>query len=259
MNKSALGAAIVVMIGIVGTIASLVSMPHGPLQIALTVIFALLVVIGLLAWAAHEVSLANAWSILRECKRLGIRRINSSGLSPNPNKPMSAAGQVRIMAVSANALIKSREQEIINALVNQRATIQVLLAQPDSEFVRDVEEAESPRRIGQISGEIRNVENMLLEYVDKACEKKRGGDIGKVQLGYYSTHLRSGLVLCDEKWGWMTPILSPKRAVHSVSLELGSKDGGLLNDCIQHFDRCWQIAEARGQVHQLFSRCDPAK
>jgi len=76
----------------------------------------------------------------------------------------------------------------------------------------------------------------------------------KVEIGYYTTQLRSSLILCDDDWGWLTLNLPPKRAVQSASLELSQANNGLLRDCIDHFERCWEIVEQCGQSFQVLPK-----
>lgn len=243
------------LLGVLGTLVTIFEIPSGPLRISSLILFLLLTCGGLLSLLFQEVDLLSALLNLKQLKRLGIHRIYTPSGGNIGTQQMANARNVRIMAVSANALIKNRKSEIVNALRKQRALIRVLLAEPDSQFVSDVEETESPYRVGQISAEIRNVERLLSEYVEEAASGRRVEEIGKVEIGYYTTHLRSSLILCDESWGWLTLNLPPKRAVQSVSLELSQANRGLLKDCIRHFDRCWEIAEQHGRVLKIVPKC----
>ena len=241
-------------LGVIGTFASIFQIPPGPLRTVCLVIFLLLACSGLSCLLSQRIDWLSALSNLSHLKSLGIHRIHSTGGGNIGTQQMTSARDIRIMAVSAISLIRNRKNEIINALHEQRALIRVLLAEPDSQFVSDVEETESRYRAGQISPEIRNVERLLTEYVEEAAFGKRAGEVGKVEIGYYTTSLRSSLILCDESWGWLTLNLPPQRAVQSVSLELSHAANGLLSDCINHFDKCWEIAVQRGQSFQILPR-----
>lgn len=243
--------AISFLLGVLGTFASIWGIPPGPLRSASLILCVLLACGGLLCLLFQEVDLLSALSNLKQLKRLGIYKIHPTSRNEIAIHRMASARNIRIMAVSANTLIKNSRNEIINALREQRALIRVLLADPDSQFVSDVEETESPHRVGQIGPEIRNVERLLLEYLEEASSGRRVEEVGKIKIGYYTTHLRSSLILCDETWGWLTLNLPPKRAVQSVSLELSQVGNGLLEDCIKHFDRCWEIAEQHGRARQI--------
>jgi hypothetical protein len=207
--------------------------------------------IGGFYWLSYTISLASAWSILCSCKSLGIQKIIEKGKSAqHPSEHIAKARTIKIIAVSAQTLIKQHKQEIVDALCSQNAEVSVLLAQPNSVFVRDVEESESDSRVGQISPEIEQTKNLLLEYLKDAASKAKK-KTGMVQIGHYGTHLRCSLVLCDDKWGLLTLNLPPKRAVETVSFELTSTPEGLLIDCLNHFNRTWEWAKKMNQVQEL--------
>jgi hypothetical protein len=94
----------------------------------------------------------------------------------------------------------------------------------------------------------------LLEALSEAAVniQRTGLTLGRAEVGYFTTHLRSTMVLCDKSWGWLTITLPPFRATETVSMELGPTSGRpLLQTCVDHFDRIWEIVEERGEVEVL--------
>lgn len=267
MNKETGGGILALLFSVIAVLATIYAIPdeHDTVRTVLLIVFSILVGASLLNLLRPIVNWSSAWSILRTCRRLGIRRIHIGLSTKDTVTQLADASKVRILCVSAAALISKRKNEIVNALRKQHAHIRILLAQPDSEFVRDIEESESEQhRSGDITREIGVVVDHLHRYVDDAISDRRIGEIGTVEIGFYSTHMRSDLILCDETWGWLTIILPPLRAQDfpCVSLELvGVRDDrshtetdalpGLLGQCIVHFDRCWEIVEQRGDVRQI--------
>ena len=155
---------------------------------------------------------------------------------------IAAARNIRIMAVSAQTVIKGNRDAIVSALRDKAASIQVLLARPNSKFVKDVERVESPTRSGHISNEILQTKALLEEYLIKAKESADSSvNIGTVEVRHYSSHLRASILVCDDQWCWYTPNLPPKRSIETFSLELAPAASGLINDCISHFDRVWDL------------------
>lgn len=155
------------------------------------------------------------------------------------------------MAVSGQAIIKAHKSELVSALESS-ALIRVLVAEPLSQFVKDVEEAESASRRGQISPEIVQIDALLREYLSEAKASGRAkGSIGQIWVGHFTTHLRASILVCDDQWCWYTPNIPPKRAVETVSLELIATPAGLLNDCIFHFDRTWSLMETAQRTREL--------
>lgn len=183
--------------------------------------------------------------------QLGIVQIYARGHGDQHQARImaKARGSLRILVVSGRALIFGRKEAIVDALANG-ANLQILLATPHSQFVRDIESAESPQRQGEISREIASVEKLLTEYVGEA-KKKAVGAAGSVSVGYYSTELRCSLILCDTEWGWLTINLPPRRAVETCSFELRAVNEGLLAAANSHFDRVWQMTCQANRVRTI--------
>jgi len=252
-NKSKIGAAIVIVIGVIGTVATLLSMPdtYRDLRSVLLIICILLIVVGLAVALNNTIHLASAWSLLRNCKRLGITQVHLDGKS-GEDLPirLQHARTVKIMVVTGNVLIRQFKDEIVTALKN-RAYVKVLLAMSGTDFVKDVEEAEAATRMGQIGHELDQVEKLLVEYLTDASREEPGGFHGKIEIGRFRTHLRSSLIICDDNWGKLTLSLAPKRAVQTPAIEMKLCSGGLLADCVQHFDRIWELSRESELVHAV--------
>lgn len=243
------------IIGIIGTIASIVGVSSAPAQAILLVLFILCLVAALILFLTSKFDVSTAFSILKVCNALGIRRIFLCGkqsVSSQMTQRLMAARTIRIISVSGQALIKAHKSELVKALKNNSAIIKVLIAEPDSEFVMDVEITESKSRRGQISPEIFQVEALLLEYLKEARDDNTQQlQCGRIELGHYTTHLRNSITICDDQWAWFTPNLPPKRSIETVSFELNSKPDGLLVDCLIHFDRVWELAQRAKKVRIL--------
>jgi hypothetical protein len=99
------------------------------------------------------------------------------------------------------------------------------------------------------------VESRLREAIGQA--RGQSGESGaistsSVDIGYFSTHLRSTMILCDEDWGWLTITLPPARAPETPSFELGTKGRHtLLEACRRHFNRTWEIVAARQKIKHI--------
>ncbi|MCJ7457170.1 hypothetical protein MUP07_10610 [Candidatus Bathyarchaeota archaeon] len=243
----------IIAIGVLGTLVSILSMNASFLRDVFLLVFSLMALAGVLDWLADAVSLSSSWSILRTCKRLGIKRIHETPGGQTMSRHIEKSRIIRIMAVSAQSLIKSHKRAIVTSLRDNSAHVMILLATPRSEFVADLEKSESSSRMGQISPEIEQVERLLSECAQEASAARQHGTVGAVDIGHYRTHLRCSLVLCDDSWGWITLNLAPKRAVELVSFELCSMTTGtgLLADCTAHFDRVWSLIQAENGVRRI--------
>jgi len=211
----------------------------------------ILIIACVLSTIATKICLQSAWENLCQLRHLGIQRIYPTGDDDRIGTQIENARKIRMMYISGNIFLKRRKKEFLKAITEQKALIRVLVAAPKSNFVSDIEEIESSYRLGQISPEITNTEALLKEYMIEAVSNRNATEIGSIEYGYYTTHLRSSLILCDENKGWITLNLPPKRSAQSVTLELSAIEEGLLKDCIDHFDKCWQIAEKWGRTHVI--------
>jgi len=95
-----IGAAILTVIGIIGTLASLLSMPDNKLREILLIAFGLLIIIGLAVWLNEMIHLVSAWSLLRSCRQLGLIQIHLDGKSGDalPER-LRHARTIKIMVV----------------------------------------------------------------------------------------------------------------------------------------------------------------
>lgn len=184
--------------------------------------------------------------IVAPAKALGISRISADGAAGRAmDVALAGAQQIRIMSTSAVRLLEIQLPNLVRAVI-AGADLRVLVPMADDTFVDDVKEMEGSRGDhNQISAEIQQVVARLRQVLQLARE--RGSErIGTVRAGYYTTHLRSTLVLCDDSWGWLTITLPPARTTQTASFELaGGTSTTLLADCVRHFDRVWEVVESR--------------
>ncbi|MQY08260.1 DUF4062 domain-containing protein [Actinomadura macrotermitis] len=193
-------------------------------------------------------------ALLDPCERLGIARIGEDGIAgPQLTEGIRNARVVRVMSTSAVRLFEIHKDAFAHML-GRGGDLRLLTPEPDGVFLRDVEVSESGGidRGATIGDEIRVVRARLLETMADA-RRAAGGELhGTVSMGHFRSHLRSTLVLCDHAWGRLTITLPPARASETASLELrGGASRPLLTTCVRHFDRTWEIAEARGDVTAL--------
>jgi hypothetical protein len=150
-------------------------------------------------------------------EKLGIRRISLNGKAGDAmDDSMSRARAIAIMSTSALRVIELQKPNIVEALASG-CQVRVLVPELDGLFVKDVDESESEDDIRDpISDEIRKVERVLREALGEASRSPELSDgvslIGSIQIGYFTSHLRSTMVLCDDSWGWLTITLPPARA-----------------------------------------------
>jgi hypothetical protein len=207
-------------------------------------------------------------AIVQACEHLGITRISTDGAAGDVmSEKLRSAQSIRIISTSAIRLIERNMSYLIEALSNG-CSVRLLVPRPRSDFIRDVEEVERVGgldsdllpRAASLDAEIANISIKLSEALSEASRIRPSplpSQAGKVSLGYFTTQLRSTMIMCDETWGWLTITLPPLRAMETASLELTSlelvsdTDRSLLRACLIHFDRTWEIVERRGDVTDL--------
>ncbi|WP_433065607.1 DUF4062 domain-containing protein [Dactylosporangium sp. CS-033363] len=189
--------------------------------------------------------------VVEPAQTLGISRISANGQAGAAmSATIEAARTVRIMSTSATRLLDIQKPYLARALLHG-ADVRVLVPAAESMFLLDVDEMEDRDPADPIATEVAQASRRLREVLADARRLNRGRDapLGRVRLGFFSTHLRSTLVLCDESWGWLTVTLPPLRAAETASFELvDGSSKALLDDCVHHFDRVWEVVEARGDA-----------
>lgn len=189
--------------------------------------------------------------LLTPCEDLGISRISDDGQAGKIlSTKISSSRTVRIMSTSATRLLEIQKPYLMRC-VAQGGDLRILVPMPEAEFLKDVDEVEGRNPEDSIANEVRQAPRRLDEIRELAEDRasRSGQQLGTLSLGHFSTHLRSTLVVCDELWGWLTVTLPPARAAETASFELvGGSLNPLLDDCIRHFDRTWDIVSARGMI-----------
>ena len=199
--------------------------------------------------------LQSIQSVAEPCARLGITRVSEDGVSGEAMKRhLAAASSIKIYSTSAFRLIDTYRGALTEALAHG-CSIRVLLPKQGSQFISDAEELEAVHvaRGLPIETELGVVKTRLVEALSVAATRTGpGSTLGQVEIGYFTTHLRLTMILCDDSWGWLTVTLPPFRATETMSMELEQTDyRPLLQTAIAHFDRSWAIVSGRGDIESL--------
>ncbi|MGB8507724.1 MAG: DUF4062 domain-containing protein [Pyrinomonadaceae bacterium] len=199
-------------------------------------------------------------AILYPCRRQGIARVVPDGKvdSNVMTSNLEVSKEIRIMVTSGTRFLDAYRRAISKAIAGG-ANLRLLLPKPESDFIKDVGESEREGKEGktrqeELVQEIKEVRPRVLDYFTEAKRSKNPSHsrMGTISIGYYTTHLRSTIILCDDSWGWLTITLPPFKASETLSLELHQTGSEcFLSDCIRHFDRTWEIIESRNDVQRL--------
>jgi hypothetical protein len=190
-------------------------------------------------------------AIYEPSKYLGIRSIHRHGSNNNEKigQQLASSRLIKGMFTSGLQLVRAFDYQLIKAL-SAGAEIKLLLGLPGSRFVEVVGELEGGAVNPQVvDHDIRSVEQWLRGLLAKteispSHEFGASSRRGTIALGYHNGQFRSNLLMCDDRWGWMTLSLPPTRAQHSPSFELEwAGDECLLATCIKHFETVFSKSE----------------
>jgi hypothetical protein len=203
----------------------------------------------------HNIQLRGLLAWIQIRRHIGIHGVYRRGDQRNGKliNRISSSHHLHIMALSGVFLIPHFKDAITTALVEKNCCLKVLIAQRESDFVKEVETLEGLNRTGQISTDITHTKARLKEIISEAHQKNhlKSQSIGRIWLGTYNTMLRSSLIICDNSWAWYTPNLPPKRAMESVSMEISQAPNGLLRDCIGHFAAVWNWCKDNSRIEEI--------
>lgn len=193
--------------------------------------------------------------LIRPSKVVGISRISPDGIAGEIMSESIAGGKdIAVISTSGARVFEIQKSYFIEA-VAAGARLRVLVPELSGPFIDDVDEAENRNaEIDSINREIEVVRSRVGDIADEARTRSQFplDEQGRVSIGFFSTHLRSTIVLCDDTWGWLTITLPPAYAAETPSLELidqGSRS--LIHASRRHFERIWTLAEERGSVEDL--------
>ncbi|MDR1465949.1 MAG: hypothetical protein LBJ11_11715 [Oscillospiraceae bacterium] len=211
-------------------------------------------VIGLIGTLIVTVA-TSAYNIFRRFKfdRRGIRKTTAVGHGiRRMRRAIEQADEVRVIAIAGNGFLAEHEQALIDQFkTHDNFKLKLLLADPASEFTRELEKMEG-KTVGKHVACMQNATaetiNAILRYV-----KKPPGDPA-VEIRHFHTEFRNSLVICRRRetgrggkglpviQAWLTLALPPVPdeflvvAKKSPTLEFTAERSAL---CSKHFDELW--------------------
>ena len=240
-DKNKIIAALVMSIfGIMGVFATLISMPEDLeyLKTIFIVVGIALLIIAAFFYTAFYIDLTNAFSILRNVKKLGIKSIKENGIGgSNFKNHLKNAKSIKMISTTGLVFFRSCEEELISALVNN-ARISLILSSSNSEFNNETEEIEKRNR-GEIDNELKQVSTVLSRFLREAAKRTDNQSTGVISIKYFNTHLRLPMILIDDNFVWLTLTLPPNRSTQSHSIEIENKESSLALSCNNHFNELW--------------------
>ncbi|MDR1173878.1 MAG: hypothetical protein LBK83_00230 [Treponema sp.] len=168
----------------------------------------------------------------------------------NMSDKLQNARRIKIFLTTGLGFFETNYRAIQQAIHDNEAEAQVIIANKESEFLEAVAQMETKvnKRTKNmiIQNEIDEVKNKLVEINDIIKKEKNTGK-EYIKIKYFNTEFRLSMILIEskngERWGWVTLTLPPLKAVDTFSFEIESKnqkDDNIYNQCNTHFDAVWE-------------------
>ena len=157
----------------------------------------------------------------------------------------TGAVETRLMFTSGAKFFKALQDSLREAL-SSGTRVKILLATPDSDFVKEIEAmqkkpSEGQRNFNNISREIEEAEETL----QSLCEDIPGAEL---YLGHFNTQYRGNITIVDDRVAFYNPVLAPRPSSRLLTLKV---DGHLLADCSAHFDTLYKLLDETGAIQKL--------
>lgn len=196
------------------------------------------------------------YNSITKSKSCGIKGIYyNERASDRIKEKLSKIEELKIIAVSGTNMLKSLESDLVTLLTQNHAEIKILVGNPYSDFIKDVEACESydpilqsntGLRADMISQEIEHAIKNINICIEKAISKQKKenkGVMGKLVLKHFNTQMRSSIIIINDEWAWLTLNLPPAKALNSLSIEFYRRDkDSYINDIVKHFNALFQLS-----------------
>jgi len=173
---------------------------------------------------------------LRTACKHGILHVFPRGTTGD-YKHLRTASTISFLSISLRGLHEVQEH-IIAAISNNRATVHILILNPNSSFLAEREKQEGDHRIGEIKKESEITISQVAETAKRLSEMNVRG--GAIELRTYDTMPYCSCVLTDTEVRY-TPYIMQLRAGSSMMLRLRPKSP-IAQDLAQHYERIWSKA-----------------
>lgn len=199
-------------------------------------------------------------SDFRDVSNLGIVAITTGCVEQRKLcEKIENARSIKIFTTTGNSLFHSYTSCFAKMLRNN-GNLQVLMPNPESEFLRDVDLLESRGKENSVSKEFHStIENLGMIW--REANSTPCSTLGKIQIACSRTMLRQTEIICIDKenendiddkkqiWCWVTVTMPPKRASgDSLSIECQAfrrNDGSLADWANTNFNRSWEESSAK--------------
>lgn len=178
--------------------------------------------------------------VMRMVKNSGMIAITAKGtVDLDSVRPLVRKAKcVKCMSVSGGAILRNLHSAIEHMIENG-GEFHLVLASPQSDFVRNIEKIEQRLAEGEISAEINLAISHLRGIIDKARSTKGSTRIKECTYAYFTTHLRLSLVAIDDRYYYAVYNLPPHRTSETMGILYDRQcqsNVTVVNQLAEHFD-----------------------
>ena len=166
----------------------------------------------------------------------GIKRVYAPGEhSRTLKKQLAEARAIQLLALSGYGFTHAYRR-ILTDCVARGGTVEYLLAQPGTAYMKDAAEIEG-RGADSISEEVGETLKLLEAIRRDAAEKagKQKAEPGRVLVRYFHTEMREQLILCTDQSGrrtaWLSLLIPPLPALECNMIEYRDAE-----DCVDYYE-----------------------
>ena len=173
----------------------------------------------------------------------GIKRVYAPGEhSRTLKKQLAEARAIQLLALSGYGFTHAYRR-ILTDCVARGGTVEYLLAQPGTAYMKDAAEIEG-RGADSISEEVGETLKLLEAIRRDAAEKagKQKAEPGRVLVRYFHTEMREQLILCtDQSWrrtAWLSLLIPPLPSRDCNMIEYRDAE-----DCVDYYEAVKRSSE----------------
>ena len=190
------------------------------------------------------------YDLLKICCELSLKKIIYKGSKGTSIlcEEIENAKEIKALFVTATNSFLADHNENLRDCISNGGSLKVIIATPDSQFIKDIEEIEG-RDDGSIDKEIDGTKEKLKLLKNDAERKNKNIDPDKlVEYKHFSTQLRSSIILIDDKICYVVPNAPPIRSGESLGFlfwgkNLNKKKG--VENFFKHFDELYELSKKK--------------
>jgi hypothetical protein len=152
---------------------------------------------------------------------------------------VAAATNIKMLMPNGSNVTYVFRQEFQNFFSKAKSSMQVIFANPDSEFYQ--EETEMTSILSPDMKKALEFNRGLVE-LSRARLSGYAKEKDQVQVRFFNTQFRLPMIIVDDKYCFLTIRLSPNESPQSLRLEFSAGSDSFVKSCVAHFSKMWSVS-----------------